>query len=165
MDYSWVRLLTRRVIVQFLETLARSQAWNKVYIITPWMSEISEPGVPSLAQVAKRLQDEQATAYVVTRPPVDVWHENALRTFDESHRANVVLVPDLHTKLYCASTAQANFALFGSANLTQKSLRNVELGIFVNGVGHGKRLVRDLIYEAGQIYHSPSRIVRSRIRF
>src|SRR4051812_22095197 len=101
----WVRLYTRRVVAPFLELLSRSHGWNRIYLIAPWISEITEPGLPSLRQIAKRLRDEDATAYVVTRPPRedDDWHEAALATLEASRRANIVLVPELHTKLYCAS--------------------------------------------------------------
>jgi hypothetical protein len=163
--YSWVQLLTRRVISHFLDVLARTHGWNRVYLVAPWISEITAPGVPSLAQVAKRLRDEHATAYVVTRPPVEEWHERALQILESSRRANIVLVPDLHTKLYCASTAEADFALFGSANLTQKSLQNLELGLFVNGAVEGRRFVKDLIYEAVMLYRSPGRMIRATQQF
>jgi hypothetical protein len=163
--HPWVRLITRRVIAHFLGVLARTHGWNKVYLVTPWISEISQRGIPSLGQMAKRLRDENATVYVVTRPPIEAWHENALCILEASQRANIVLVPDLHTKLYCASTAQADFALFGSANFTQQSFDNIELGVFVSSVGPGKRLVRELIYEAGSIYRSPGRTQRSTRKF
>jgi hypothetical protein len=164
-DHWWAQIVTRRVIAHFLGVLGRSHGWNKVYLVSPWISEISHPGVPSLAQMAKRLRDEDATAYVITRPPIEDWHEKALRILENSRRANIVLVPDLHTKLYCASTAEADFALFGSPNLTQQSLQNIELGVFVSGTSAGRMLVRDLIYEAAMIYRSPGRTQRATLRF
>jgi hypothetical protein len=163
--YAWVQLITRRVIAEFLGMLARARGWNKVYLITPWISEISHPGVPTLAQMAKRLRDENATLYVVTRPPIEDWHENALQIIESTQRANIVLVPELHTKLYCASTAEAEFALFGSPNLTQKSLQNIEIGLFVRGSGQGRQFVRDLIHEAAEIYRTPGRTQRATRRF
>jgi hypothetical protein len=163
--YSWIHLVTRHVIGEFLGMLARARGWNKVYLIAPWISEISYPGVPTLAQMAKRIHDENATVYVVTRPPIDDWHENALQIIESTRRANIALVPELHTKLYCASTAEAEFALFGSPNLTQRSLQNIEMGLFVRGSGQGKQFVRDLIQEAADIYRSPSRTLRATRRF
>jgi hypothetical protein len=164
-SYPWVQLFTRRVIAQFLRVLARSHGLTRIFLITPWISELTEPGVPSLRQLAKRLRDEQATAYVVTRPPIDEWHESAIQTLEESRRANIVLLPNLHTKLYCASTAEAEFALFGSPNLTQSSLANIELGLFVTGAGPGRAFVRELMLEAAQIYRSPGRRKRAIQRF
>jgi hypothetical protein len=158
--HEWVRLHTRRVLAPFLDVLARSHGWNRIFLISPWMSEISDPGLPTVAQIANRLKYDRATAYIVTRPPLESWHEAVLETLEQTRRANIAIVPELHTKLYCASTAQAEFALLGSANFTQKSLSNIELGVFVNGIGGGRRLVRDLIYEAAQIYRSPTRTVR-----
>lgn len=163
--YPWALLVTRRVVAQFLDVLARTRGWNKVYIVSPWLSEVSEPGVPSLHQLAKRLQDERATAYVVTRPPLETWHEQAIQTLEQSRRASIALVPELHSKLYCARTAEADFALFGSANLTQQSFRNLELGLFISGKGEGLPFVRDLTYEATRLYRSPSRTLRCKHQF
>jgi hypothetical protein len=163
--YPWARLLTRRVIGEFLNILARSRGWNKLYIVSPWLSEVSEPGVPSLLQVAKRLQDEKATAYIVTRPPVDAWHEQAVEIFERSRQASIALVPELHSKLYCARTAEADFALFGSANLTQASLRNLELGLFISNSGDGRHFVKELYEEASRLYRSPTRSLRCTKQF
>jgi hypothetical protein len=82
----------------------------------------------SVGQLVKRLKDDNATAYIVTRPPVEVWHRTALDRFAETGKANIALVESLHTKLYCADTDQGSFALLCSANLTIQSLNNIEIG-------------------------------------
>ena len=154
---TWCRIATRRVVACFLEALARSHGWRKVFVISPWISEFGHAGGMTFSQLLKRLKEDDATAYVVSRPPVDHWHQSALDQIAATGKANVALVPSLHTKLYCAHTDQGSFALVGSANLTEQSLANREIGVLIRASGGGKPLVRDLSNEASDIYRSPNR--------
>lgn len=162
----WLSVETRRVVVRFLDWLARAHGWQRIYLVSPWMSEIRAADAISLANVVKRLRDDRCTLYVVTRPPEEDWHWRVLEAFRESGRANVSLVKDLHTKLFCADTTETSFAMIGSANFTQKSLANRELGVMVRARGEGTPLVRALLYEAADIYRSSTgRQVWCRQRF
>jgi len=164
---TWLRLVTRHVIEAFLGTLAVSHGWKKLYLISPWISDLPIECGLSLSQLLKGLKDYGTTAYVVTRPPVQEhdWHQEAVDRFAASGMASVVFVPELHTKLYCAYTSYGGFALLGSANLTVNSLRNQEIGVVVRERGAGKTLFRRLISEAAAIYRSPSRSVVCERRF
>jgi hypothetical protein len=154
---TWLQVTTRRVIAAFLDTLARSHGWQTIYIISPWISEFSSHGMMSFTQLLKRFRDDDATVYVVTRPPNDSWHKNALDKIVATEKANVALVPSLHTKLYCASTKKGSFALLGSANLTSQSLSSIEIGVLLHYSGAGKNLVKTLAQEAAEIYRTPGR--------
>jgi len=154
---TWLHIATRRVVASFLEALARSHGWHKVFVISPWISEFGDAGGMTFHQLLKRLKDDDATAYVVSRPPVEPWHSSALEQIASTGKANVALVPSLHTKLYCADTDQGSFALIGSANFTEQSLTNREIGVLIRASGGGKQLVRNLVYEASDIYRSPDR--------
>jgi hypothetical protein len=111
----------------------------------------------SLQQLTTRLISDQTTLYLVTRPPETDWHARAVERLAETGRANIALLPELHVKLYTADTAQASFALMGSANFTGASLENRELGVLVKAVGDGAKFYRDLSYEAAEIYRHPDR--------
>jgi phosphatidylserine/phosphatidylglycerophosphate/cardiolipin synthase-like enzyme len=154
---AWLRLTTRRVVASFLNTLARSHKWQRVYLISPWISSFGEEGGMTFSQFLRRLKHDDATAYVVTRPPEQEWHRSAVESIAQTGQANIVLVPSLHTKLYCADTAQGSFALLGSANLTAKSLTNREIGVLISSAGAGKPLVRNLFHEAAELYRSQDR--------
>lgn len=158
---AWLRLSTRRVIACFMEALARSHGWHKVFVISPWISEFGDTAGLSFAQFLKRLKDDDATAYIVSRPPKDDWHYAALNKLASSGKANIALVPTLHSKLYCAETDQGSLALIGSANFTELSLRNREIGILIRGSGEGRSIVRQLSTEASDIYRTPGRTVFS----
>ena len=55
--------------------------------------------------------------------------------------------------------------MLGSANFTQQSLSNREIGLLVNAYLEGKRVVKDLNYEASQIYRMPGRTLAHKANF
>jgi phosphatidylserine/phosphatidylglycerophosphate/cardiolipin synthase-like enzyme len=153
---TWARIETRLVVGHFLNSLAASHAWRRLYLISPWISAIDHTRVAVKSTgFARRLIDDDCTVYVVTRPPVDSWHLDALEALRATRCASIVTVPALHTKLFCAETKTGSFALLGSANWTQRSLANRELGLLVNdGTREGGAIVRLLAREAADIYRS-----------
>lgn len=157
MPPDWIRIATRRVLNLFLGPLATSPGWRRLYLISPWLSDIEHSANMTSDQFAKRLRDDGATAYVVTRPPVEEWHKQALDRLAKTNRVNVALVPGLHVKLFCALTSRGSFAMLGSANFTQQAQLNREIGLLVTSYGDGERLVRELNHEAANIYRLPER--------
>ena len=162
---TWLRVGTSRVITLFAEALARSHGWKRIFVVSPWISDFGSDAGISFDQLAKRVRDDNATVYVVSRPPVEEWHRSALDRLGATGQASIALVRDLHTKLYCAETAQGAFALVGSANLTQRSLANREIGVLLRASGAGRPIVRQLTQEASDIYRSTGRTLMYQRRF
>jgi hypothetical protein len=161
----WLRVSTRSVLDLFLGPLARSAGWKRLYIISPWISEIQHSASLTSDQFLKRLKDDGTTAYVVTRPPTSEWHQTALARLGATGRVNVALVPELHIKLYTALTSYGSFAMLGSANFTQQALINPEIGLLINSYSDGRKLVSELNYEAAQIYRLRERELLYRASF
>lgn len=161
----WMRVATRRVIDAFLRPLAGSRAWKKLFIISPWISRFDEPASLSFDHLVQRLIKDDATAYVVTRPPEEDWHADAIAFLGSSGRVNVALVPELHVKLFTALTAEGSFALLGSANFTRQSLVNREIGVLVTSYAEGKSVIAKLNREASEIYRLPGRRLVHRASF
>jgi hypothetical protein len=153
----WLRVGTRTVLNLFLRPLAQSPDWKNIYLVTPWISAIDSVGSMTSDQFIKRIKADRTTVYLVTRPPETDWHEQAIKRLGETGRVNVALVPQLHVKLYTASTAHGSFAMIGSANFTQQSLTNREIAVLINSYADGRRVVSDLQYEAAQLYRLPGR--------
>jgi HKD family nuclease len=93
----------------------------------------------------------------VTRPPDQEWHSRAIELLRSTDRANIVLVKDLHAKIYTAQTKDHAFAMMGSANFTKQSMENREIGLLINHYAQGKQLVSQLTREAADLYRTPSR--------
>ena len=157
MPVDWIRIASRTVLNLFLGPLAASPGWKRIFLISPWMSDIEQSADMTLAQFLKRIRDDGTTVYVVTRPPMEEWHSATLARLGETGRVNIALVPGLHVKLYCAQTTRGSFAMLGSANFTQLGLINREIGLLVTSYGEGQRLVKELTYEAANIYRLPER--------
>jgi hypothetical protein len=153
----WLHVGTRTVLNLFLRPLAQSPDWKNIYLVTPWISAIDSLGSMTSDQFIKRIKADRTTVYLVTRPPETDWHEQAIARLGETGRVNVALVPQLHMKLYTASTAHGSFAMIGSANFTQRSLTNHEIAVLINSYADGRRVVSDLQYEAAQLYRLPGR--------
>lgn len=161
----WMNVATHRVLDLFLSRLSQSHGWKRLYIVSPWISEVAGPSVTlNFDQILWRARDDNTTIYVVTRPPREQWHKLAVQRLADSGRANIALVSELHTKLFTAQTAETSFAMLGSANFTAKSLLNREIGVLIKGTGDGKAVVRNLDYEAAQLYRHPDRQLICRAR-
>lgn len=154
----WLDVSTKKVLDLYLRNLSRAHSWRRLYIISPWISNFGESDISiSFDQLLHRLKHDNATAYVVTRPPEDQSHKLAIESLAETGRASIALLPELHTKLFTADTVQSSFAMLGSANFTKNSFANRELGILIKSTGDGARIVQDLEYEAAEIYRHPER--------
>jgi hypothetical protein len=163
---TWLHVATRRVLDLYLANLARSSGWRKLVIVSPWISDVdTSMASMSTGQLVRRLEDEDATLYLVTRPPVQQWHRDAVTRLADSGRANIAYLPDLHVKLFTAQTTQSSFAMLGSANFTSRSLLNRELGVLATSVGEGRLVVDQLEREAISIYRNEARTIVSQVRF
>jgi hypothetical protein len=161
----WLTVRTRSVLDAYLYALERSPDWKRLHIISPWLSTLDASFSLTSEALANRLKKYGTTVYVVTRPPIESWHQDAIDAFAATGRANIAIVPDLHAKLYIASTAAGSFALIGSANFTQQSSENFEIGLLAQSYMEGKQVVSALDREAADIYRTPGRKLIHRARF
>ena len=137
-------IVTSRVVEKFFtKVLSEDRPIHSLTIVSPWISEW-ESGNASLRQLAVTTQAKSISTLILTRPPIDDWHESALDMFADSEYAKVLTIPDLHAKLFLCESVPAGFGMIGSANLTKKSLSNVELGVMFEGRGLLSHLLRDL---------------------
>ena len=111
---SEVTVVTREVVPQFISRIAHRPKWKRIWLVSPWISPMDSPGSLNFNQVLQRLQTDDCTTYVVTRPPDQDWHRDALNALRDTGCASIVLNPALHAKIYVAETASHNCGLLGS---------------------------------------------------
>lgn len=154
---SWLSIHTNNVISGFLGTLKHHPEWEQIYIISPWISKFDSRAGLSFEDFLHRICNCRARTFLATRPPEHDWHKEALNKLAETKQVSIVTIPGLHTKLYHAITTTASFAMFGSANMTSRSIENIEFGAVILGQGAGERICNKLFNHASQLYLTKSR--------
>lgn len=127
---SSIDILTDSAVYTFAEVaFANRRRLRRVWLISPWLSP--SPGkydFLSLIVEAAKTAGSQLT--LLTRPPGDAWHKNAINILSAVPRPLVFYHPDLHAKLYLLECDGFRYAMLGSPNLTKRGQsENRELAV------------------------------------
>ena len=119
-------------------------------IVSPFISTL-EGARYTLVDLSKKIERECIPTYVVTRSPVEKYQEAAISLLANNAWVEIRYNDSVHAKVYVASAEQESesFALFGSGNLTGRSIAlNIEVGMLIVAQGQGRALVDELYYWA-----------------
>lgn len=147
----FAEIVTERTVERFLLRLfLREARLRAICIVSPFISSLAEARF-SLRDLRQKVESERIPTYVVTREPTDDYQEEAMQVLRGSPWIELRYNAFVHAKLYVAWAERdpESFALFGSGNLTERSIvANVELAMLVYSHGPGRELLRDLHYWA-----------------
>jgi phosphatidylserine/phosphatidylglycerophosphate/cardiolipin synthase-like enzyme len=105
----------------------------------------------TLTDLSDKIARERIPTYVVTRPPVDPYQHQAMAILGQNEWVEIRYNNSVHAKVYvtAAYPESESFALFGSGNLTGRSIEsNIEVGMIIVAQGQGRPLVEELYYWA-----------------
>lgn len=144
-DYA--EIITSKPVGKFLlKFYLADHQMQSLILISPFLGTLEGSRV-TLDAVCKRSLDKLIPTYVITRPPENDYHQQAINTLINYDHVELRYNESLHAKLYvclCQDEAQS-FALLGSANLTWTSMeQNIEIGMMIYGRGRGREIVREL---------------------
>ena len=149
-------IIRHRIIDTFFRrVLNEHRPINTLTIVSPWISrwEVEHVG---LERIRDMVDHRHVRTLILTRPPNQSWHSDALDMLNLSSFVTIHLIPHLHAKVFLCESIPVPFGLVGSANLTSQSLQNVELGVLFEGRGDLSHLIRDLKTLAWQDLRSTS---------
>jgi len=151
LDRRHIRLVTERTVEHFLQRLfLRDVPIRNLCIVSPFINTL-EGSRYTLKDLSKKIMDERISTYVVTRPPTDPYHEEAIAILSDNDWVEIRYNESIHAKVYVSSALpeSESFALFGSGNLTSRSVvDNIEIGMMIVAQGLGRPLVDELYYWA-----------------
>jgi phosphatidylserine/phosphatidylglycerophosphate/cardiolipin synthase-like enzyme len=146
-----VRLLTEKTVECFLQRLfLRDVPVRNLCIVSPFISTL-EGSRFTLRDLAEKIERECIPTYVVTRPPSEPYQEDAIAILACNEWVEIRFNESVHAKVYVSSSIpeSESFALFGSGNLTSRSIAdNIEVGMLIVAKGQGRSLVDELYYWA-----------------
>ncbi len=135
---SGIRLVTQAVLTSFADMVYHNQRRvYRVWLITPWLSYDDSRG-DALQFLFEALRDKSCSLILITRPPKDVKHQQAIELLRKL-KTTTYLCPSLHTKLYILECDGFRGAILGSPNLTTR----------------GNRLNREIAVELKSVSESP----------
>jgi phosphatidylserine/phosphatidylglycerophosphate/cardiolipin synthase-like enzyme len=105
----------------------------------------------TLHDLSEKIARERIPTYVVTRPPSEPYQEEAIAVLADNDWVEIRFNESVHAKVYVSSATPEceSFALFGSGNLTSRSIsNNIEVGMMIVAKGPSRSLVNELYYWA-----------------
>jgi len=146
-----IRLVTERTVDCFLERFfLRDLQIRNLCIVSPFISTL-EGSRFTLRDLSQKIEHECIPTYVVTRSPSEPYQEEAIAVLACNEWVEIRFNESVHAKVYVSSAIpeSESFALFGSGNLTGRSITgNIEVGMLILAKGQGRWLVDELYYWA-----------------
>lgn len=146
-----IRLVTEKTVEHFLQRLfLRDMAIRSICLVSPFIDALQKSRF-TLTQLSKKITSEEIPTYVVTRSPVQPYQHEAIAILRENEWVEIRYNEFIHAKVFvtAALPESESFALFGSGNLTGRSIEsNIEVGMIIVAQGQGRPLVEELHYWA-----------------
>lgn len=159
----YAQIITTHSVERFLQKyLVGGVIAQTLTIVSPFIGDLAGTAV-ELKAIIKKVETDHSRLYVITREPRELYHQNGVAVLKQCPLAEIRYNPDIHAKLYIvwSKNEEESFALFGSGNLTESGLRhNVELGMMIFALGHGRAILRDLYDWSSNILRTQSQRVK-----
>lgn len=151
MHRAHIRLITERTVEQFLLRLfLRDEHLRSLCLIAPYINTLPACRF-TLRDVSEKIRTERIPTYVVTRQPTEDYQFEAMALLAENPWVEIRYNDAVHAKVFIAAAKREgeSFALFGSGNLTGRSIAsNIEVGMLLVAQGIARPIVDELIYWA-----------------
>jgi hypothetical protein len=154
-------LITHDITNYFIDDLACRRDFSEVFICSPWIRLLPDAlnDMGHILESAQKLTKSNPRLHVITRPISEtptgtsekLWEKQIRATllWFKKRGADIVCIPNLHTKLFIVFGKEFQTAIFGSENLT--GAKNIELGLRITD----SVIVNKLYIYWEDIYNSP----------
>lgn len=128
----------------FFERFVQATSVTSLVIVSPWIQSLD--GEPlSLTDILWTVQKGRVPTTVIMRSPdKEPLNRSAADLFEGSPFVTLYYNNELHAKVYVCRCQPFGFALLGSANLSGRATRALEIGLLVEGKGAGRGTIEEL---------------------
>ena len=128
----------------FFERFVQAVEVTSLVIVSPWIQSLD--GEPlSLRDILWSVERRRVPTTIVMRSPEkEPLNREAVELFEGCPFITLYYNNDLHAKIYVCRCQPFGFALLGSANLSGRATRALEVGLLIEGKGAGCAIVEEL---------------------
>jgi len=146
-EIPYIEVVPERPVERFLRMFILSpRPVDELILISPIIGMLHGVSV-SMTRILDKINREHIRTYVITNEPRPEHpsHRNAVSTLTRSDFTEIRFNESLHAKVYVCRFLDGGFALLGSGNLTETSIRQrIEIGLIIFSRGRGAPLFHEL---------------------
>lgn len=146
-EIPYVEIVPDRPVERFLRMFILSpRQIDELILISPIIGMLHGVSV-SMTRIVERIDRERIRTYVITNEPRPdhLSHKAAVAVLSKSDFTEIRFNESLHAKVYVCRFLDGGFALLGSGNLTETSIRQrIEIGLLIFSRGRGVPLFHEL---------------------
>ena len=128
----------------FFERFVQAVEVTSLLVVSPWIQSLD--GEPlSLKDILWSIERGKVPTIIIMRSPQkEPLNRDAAELFEGCPFITLYYNNDLHAKIYVCRCQPFGFALLGSANLSGRATRALEVGLLIEGKGAGRAVVEEL---------------------
>ncbi len=128
----------------FFERFMEAVEVTSLVIVSPWIQSLDGEPI-SLKDILWSIEKRKVPATVIMRSPTkEPLNRDAAELFEGCPFITLYYNNDLHAKIYVCRCQPFGFALLGSANLSGRATRALEVGLLIEGKGAGCAIIEEL---------------------
>jgi len=128
----------------FFERFLLASQVEQLVIVSPWITTLKDERITLRDIIRKINKEEVPTTVIMRHPKKQPWNSEAAELFGRNRLVTVYVNNELHAKVYVCRCAPFGFALVSSANLSGQATRAYEIGVLIEGKGHGREIIDEL---------------------
>jgi len=128
----------------FFERFVQAVEVTSLVVVSPWIQSLD--GEPlSLKDILWSIERRKVPTTIIMRSPQkEPLNRDATELFEDCPFITLYYNNDLHAKIYVCRCQPFGFALLGSANLSGRATRALEVGLMIEGKGAGRSIIEEL---------------------
>lgn len=146
-EITYVEVVAERPVERFLRMVILSERpVDELVLISPIIGPLFGVSV-SMTRLIDTINQGRIRTYVITNEPTAQYpsHQQAVSMLSKSDYTEIRFNSSLHAKVYVCRVRDGGFALLGSGNLTETSIRQrIEIGMVIFARGGGIPIFHEL---------------------
>jgi len=128
----------------FFERFVQAVEVTSLVVVSPWIQSLDREPL-SLKDILWSIERRKVSTTIIMRSPTkEPLNRDAAELFEGCPFITLYYNNDLHAKIYVCRCQPFGFALLGSANLSGRATRALEVGLLIEGKGAGRAIIEEL---------------------